>query len=72
MQWDPDAAGVGQGRFLINNITTKGETSSFTLEQFEQGQINVNLQGVGGSIQDPRVIRYRVNIDFPVISADLP
>ena len=44
VQWLPDAAGPGQGRFLINNVTTTGETHPFTKEQLEQGQITVNIK----------------------------
>ena len=65
VQWDPDAAD-GEGRFLINNVTTKGYTDSFTKAQFESGQITSDLRDQG-SIQSPKPRRYRVDNHYAVV-----
>ena len=71
VQWLPNAAGPGQGRFLINNVTTTGETHPFTKEQFEQGKITVDIKR-GDSVQSAKLIRYRIDPNFPAITAHAP
>jgi hypothetical protein len=65
VQWDREAAD-GRDRFLINNVTAKGYTDSFTKEQFESGQITSDLAD-HASIQRPKPERYRVNSSYAVI-----
>ena len=65
VQWDPDAAD-GEGRFLMNNVNTKGNTDSFSKAQFESGQITSDLRDQG-SIRSPKPKRYRIINDYTVI-----
>ncbi len=72
VQWSPDAAGAGQGRFLMNNVTTKGETQGFTREQFERGQITANLRGERGSARQAKMMYYHIQHESAAIFTKAP
>ena len=62
---------MGQGRFLMNNVTTKGETQGFTRKQFEQGQITANIREKG-SAGTPKMMYYHIQYKSGGVFTETP